>query len=510
MHLRVSTIPGITILILSLAAFLGGCSGCESGTGTVGGSDTEVDSASDTTATDTRNDSEDDGGQADTDSDDEPFSDSDDDSVPHVNDNCPDTPNADQADADGDGRGDACDNCPDVANYAQADEDQDGTGDACEDEPAGPICDEVTTDFEVVQPNIYFVIDRSTSMWRDDGTSLSRMERAKQGLDLIADQLASQLRIGMSVYPCANENAACDQLNKELLPMGSYTTQEVKDAYGANYTSSTCPHGNRLGLSGLDIEEGGKHCTETGSALQDVHDRTLYSDSGDARDGQREKAVILITDGGACGCAAQGPAVGAAEDMSQAGIDTYVVGFNFSDSRLDEIAEAGGTDAPPAGGDRFYSANNATELVNALQSIQSSIIQCSYQIDPPAEDPNRIWVEVDGSYIPEGGPGGYTYDTSSNTLTLNSDACSDLQAAATPSGGVPLEITLGCACDPDVQTCECVATGDDCESDGECCIGGCREGTCQPECAPLGGPCTTSADCCGEAACTSSGRCISG
>lgn len=75
-------------------------------------------------------------------------SDLDDDGVPDSEDNCPFTPNADQADADGDGVGDACtlsfdfdldadgvpdseDNCPLTPNPDQADSDGDGRGDAC-------------------------------------------------------------------------------------------------------------------------------------------------------------------------------------------------------------------------------------------------------------------------------------------------------------------------------------------------------------------------------------------
>ena len=80
--------------------------------------------------------------------------DADGDGVPDGNDNCPDTPNADQADGDSDGIGDVCDdcpndsdndadgdgvcgdvdNCPTVANADQTDSDGDTLGDACDDD----------------------------------------------------------------------------------------------------------------------------------------------------------------------------------------------------------------------------------------------------------------------------------------------------------------------------------------------------------------------------------------
>lgn len=65
-------------------------------------------------------------------------------------DNCPNTPNPDQADVDNNGIGDACegdededdvidrfDNCPEVPNTDQGDIDEDGTGDVCDDDIDG-------------------------------------------------------------------------------------------------------------------------------------------------------------------------------------------------------------------------------------------------------------------------------------------------------------------------------------------------------------------------------------
>lgn len=58
--------------------------------------------------------------------------DTDGDGVPDANDNCPETPNANQVDTDGDGVGNACDNCATTDNPSQSDLDGDGVGDACD------------------------------------------------------------------------------------------------------------------------------------------------------------------------------------------------------------------------------------------------------------------------------------------------------------------------------------------------------------------------------------------
>ncbi len=64
--------------------------------------------------------------------------DSDNDFVPNIRDNCPTVDNSFQQDTDGDLIGDACDNCPSVANQDQLDSDHDGIGDACDPTPLPP------------------------------------------------------------------------------------------------------------------------------------------------------------------------------------------------------------------------------------------------------------------------------------------------------------------------------------------------------------------------------------
>ncbi|MFZ2414592.1 MAG: SdrD B-like domain-containing protein [Minisyncoccia bacterium] len=62
----------------------------------------------------------------------DPITDTDTDTFPDFSDNCPTTPNTDQANTDEDSKGNACDNCPNTINDDQADADGDGIGDACD------------------------------------------------------------------------------------------------------------------------------------------------------------------------------------------------------------------------------------------------------------------------------------------------------------------------------------------------------------------------------------------
>lgn len=473
-------------LVVAVSLFLASCGSCDSNTPDLSNGTADANGTPNNTMPDGGTPG--DGGATNNNATD-PWSDADGDGIVAQFDNCPDDANDDQADGDSDGVGDLCDNCVDQPNFDQNDEDDDGTGDVCEEEPAGEICGTQQNEFELIKPNIYLVIDRSTSMRNDDGTGDSRMTRARAGLDQIGDNSADSVRFGISVYPCAREGDACDQLNKEILPIGDYTLAEFKASYTTDFDANTCPHGN-TGTEdpGLDVEEGGRHCTESGAALSDVLDRMLLSDPMDPLDAQREKAVVIITDGGACGCGAQDATVQAASDLAAAGIPVYVVGFNFDDMRLDAVAMAGGTDAGAPGPPRFYRASNADQLAAALNDIESLSIPCSFELDPEPEDPNRLWVSVDGNFLDRDTMNGFVYDEDTNTVTLNGDACDALKMADPMDP--PLEIISGCAGET------CAPVGAECSEDSDCCNAACIDGTCQKRCHPTNTACRTNDDCC--------------
>lgn len=401
--------------------------------------------------------------------DEEPDNDDDGDGIPNHLDNCPQIPNPDQADADGDGFGDVCDdcpavanvaqngcpdewdggrdsdgdgvpditdNCPDVPNSDQADSDGDGIGDACdgcpllENEFADDVCAEnsLTAMVNEVAPSIYLLVDASGSMANQLDPDRPRpwpIDEFQDAITMLPDALLDESRVGIGQFPFQSPpdtTATCTFEN--LLDIAPSQATAVRTA-----ADGIEPFGD----------------TPTGYALQQIRAQGILDDPTDPQNDSRPKAVVLVTDGDptvACDSGtpvnlridAQPEAVAGAQALADEGIPVFVVGFQSGadPENLDEIAMAGGTNAPDPDRAHFVAANSQ-ELVTALQSIREATASCTFEVMNTTPQVDELIVSVGGVSVGQNPTNGYTYAAASAVLTLHGSACEGLRNAADPA-----------------------------------------------------------------------------
>lgn len=431
------------------------------------------------------------------------------DGVPDALDNCPNDYNPDQIDTSGDGVGDVCDNCPNHYNPDQTASPGNPTdargivmGDACAPTPNNiPICETQTTEFERLKPNVYMALDISGSMaWTVSGSSWnvppgeSRWEIALEGLNQMADQIYADVRFGLGTFP-GYVGQGCTVSHE--LNIGEYTAQQIRDSY------------NQFGPVGA---------TPTYHSMMDIINNNRLYDPTDPLDSDRVKAVLLVTDGepncspnysGTGTTAVVNEVAGAITTLYNQGVLTYVVGFAFATNTLATFAQAGGT------GD-YLLADDADSLADAITEIADLLVSCSFNLNPPPPDPDKIWVTVDGVYLDRSD---YTYNTNDQILEFSESACDQVRGIDAES--LNMEILMGCAvdcvpeqpsgmCDLYYETCGAPYPCDSCSAeicDGQDnnCNGVIDEGC--PDCAIYQGSCQNDDDCCEPFVCGSDNTC---
>lgn len=459
--------------------------------------------------------------------------DTDGDGRPDINDNCPSVSNANQSDSDLDGLGDACDNCPQKANVGQQDADGDAVGNVCDPDYIGDICysQQFTASVKTIEPSVYIMLDTSGSMANQVEPTRPHpwpIELAQQAIDTVADNIASDARVGLAQYPFGNTTASTCTM-KEHLSIGANSSSAIKSAVDG------------IGAIGD---------TPTGYALNQILDQRLLSDSTDSLDSRRPKAVILVTDGDpnvACNsgspvlgkAGAQPEAVSAAARLKNAGLPVYVVGFisGAVPDNLDAIAVAGGTDAP--GPKKFFTADDPAQLVAAINDITQRTVSCTYQLDMVPPNLDQVIVTVNGTRITESATNGFAFDRFAGLVQFNGAACDSVRNAPDPSA-IQITVDITCvddepACTPQTEVCDfqdndcdgsidedcdscrpevCDGVDNDCDDeidDGcatcdlvgqactvstDCCYGECLNGTCGFQCRPPEVACNSNADCC--------------
>jgi hypothetical protein len=128
-------------------------------------------------------------------------------------------------------------------------------------------------------------------------------------------------------------------------------------------------------------------------------------------------------------------------------VTTFVLGFGsgVDAAQLNKLAVAGG--APLPGATKYYRADTAGELDQALDAIAGSIVSCSYRVDPAPEDPDQIYVWFEQTEAVPRDPShmaGWDYDAATQTVTLYGVYCDRLEAHTVAK----VDVIFGCPSPP--------------------------------------------------------------
>ena len=302
-------------------------------------------------------------------------------------------------------------------------------------------------------PNLYFVLDRSTSM--NDGDKWMTIRTV---LSQVAMRLGPRGRFGAAVYPDPATND-CAPGVEVLAPRPGDSPAGI-----AGETTKALIHATNVPAIGG---------TPTAASLSRLTPRITSF-------GERT-FVILATDGGpncngaaACGipacipniesidgCAPNGgtnccdpslfgplqcldadPALAAVAALRDAGVPTYVVGVPGSGpygGLLDRLAEAGGT--ARAASPKYYrvDSDDAAAFAQALGAVAAKITAtCDLTLSPAPEDPSEVNVYLDDAVVAQDPVDGWKLDGS--TVTLLGKTCDRVLAGDV----LNLRVIAGC------------------------------------------------------------------
>jgi hypothetical protein len=281
-------------------------------------------------------------------------------------------------------------------------------------------CGEQTQNIGVVNlgdpPDLLVVLDRSGSM--SDAPSTfppvfdSKWNIMKGALKDISMQKDQSIKFGLLEFP-SDQSCAADATAEVGIALGTHPQI-------GSYFANRSPGGNTPAHIAL------------ASAL------TYF---GSIPVNTAGRYVLFATDGlpnclgGDPDAASDTQTVAAVTALKNAGIPTYVLGFGtfgLNTGVLNDAAIAGGK--AKSGSTKFYEANNAQDLANALQAIAGGIIvpSCSFQLQSTPPDPNNVTVTINGQAVPKDSShaSGWDYYPNSMTITFFGSACQQVQMGA--------------------------------------------------------------------------------
>jgi len=330
-----------------------------------------------------------------------------------------------------------------------------GTGTADQSDAAGEADSAACTGSEIAvelnAPNLYFVLDHSTSMNLD-----SKWTNVRQVVSQLITQIGAGARFGATMFPGADGMDSCAP-GTEVVPLQQGDAQGNLANTFLMVTAAT-PNGGTPTAATLEA------LVPKLSGLLGGTFVILATDGGPNCNAALSCAVDQCTSNidGAPGCPAGGPpnccdppnlnglgcldgarAEKAASDLAAVGVETFVMGIPGSAPYgpvLDGIAMAGGTarSAEPY----YYSVDTSdvTALSGALAQIaEKTGAGCAFTLATPPLNAAGAQVTVGSTSVAPAGPDGWSL--AGTTLTLLGSSCAAVRAAGAPS----LHFKDGCA-----------------------------------------------------------------
>jgi hypothetical protein len=253
-----------------------------------------------------------------------------------------------------------------------------------------------------VPPNIMLVLDRSASMIQPiaGGSTTTKYEDLKGAIATLVWRYDETMRFGATFF------ASDDDCRPGVV--GAVAAQN-----GATVRSQ------------LDAQEPGGN-TPTAATLDAVIRSHVLADPS------RANYLVLATDGIPNCDDVDVRARIAALYAATPSVRTFIIGIGSETSSQPDLlgawADAGHTTR--AGDVHYYQSNSSTALDAAFDAIAGDIVTCDFRLSAAPDNPADLEVSEDGVALPPSATMGWTFDPTTQTLTLHGAACDTVKNEA--------------------------------------------------------------------------------
>lgn len=260
-----------------------------------------------------------------------------------------------------------------------------------------------------VAPNVMLVLDRSGSMAQTiaSNSTTSKWDDLKTAVTSLVQGYDGEMRLGASLFS-SDGDCAPGNIDVALAPNAGQSVLGKLASYK--------PDGN----------------TPTATTLDNVIAKGMLDDP------TRGNYVVLATDG-LPNCSDTDVTARITKLYNATpSVKTYVIGLgaatNTNPTLLNQWADAGHT--ARSGSVHYYQTNSPADLKAAFDAIVGGIVSCDFKMGQAAPDPSLITVTENGTAISPSPTNGWTYDASTDTVTLHGTSCDMLRSDASTKVGV--------------------------------------------------------------------------